>query len=204
MSVKLGDNSVITTQGKLNVEVSLNNVKKRVWFAILPLMSSQVVVGMPFFKTFGIVLDLAERRFQMRRSDRSPNAWYSCRDLPPSYTAHALLRQLQVELEVKTKDPIVSIPYELNEDEKKRLDGVLGEFPTVFSEGLGQAQLEPVTIELEEGARPKRQMPYRTTGQKLAQLKEIVEEMVQEGILEKGHSSWASPSFLVKKGDTGK
>ena len=55
------------------------------------------------------------------------------------------------------------------------------------------------TIELRPGAGPVKQRPYHIQGERREALVKIVDQLIEEGKLEPGRSSWSSPAFPIPK-----
>ena len=84
-------------------------------------------------------------------------------------------------------------PWELNR-------GVLmDECPSLFSTSLGNAKCTPYDNELSD-TRPVRSAPYRCAPPKLQIFKQVVNELLEQGVVRPGKSQYASPAFLVSIG----
>ena len=77
--------------------------------------------------------------------------------------------------------------------------GIIAEFPTLFSSTLGSARVTPYEIELSDMA-PVRSPPYRCAPPKLEIFRGIVNELLEQGVVRPSKSPYASPAFLVPKG----
>ena len=92
---------------------------------------------------------------------------------------------------------------DITRDEKRALIATLKKFPKLFGGGLGQVNIEPVTIELQEGIKPVRQRYYSVPHAFERPMKKEIQRMVAIGVLEKllhdDDSPWASPSFCQAK-----
>ena len=83
--------------------------------------------------------------------------------------------------------------------EKEKTRNILLKYKSVFKrEGKQCMQVGEHRLELKDYT-PIRQRPYRTnwTSQKI--IDETVEQLLEEGIISKSDSDWASPVLLVKK-----
>jgi hypothetical protein len=76
------------------------------------------------------------------------------------------------------------------------------EFPALFSSNLGTAKCAPYEIELLDSA-PVRSSPYRCAPPKTAIFRDMVNELLQQGVVRPSKSPYASPAFLVPKRDGG-
>ena len=77
--------------------------------------------------------------------------------------------------------------------------GIIAEFPTLFSSTLGSARVTPYQIELSDMA-PVRSPPYRCAPPKLEIFRGIVNELLEQGVVRPSKSPYASPAFLVPRG----
>ena len=57
-------------------------------------------------------------------------------------------------------DEKVNTMAELNAHQKKQLTKTLKNFPALFSGGLGTIDIDPIHLEIDQGARPKYSKPY--------------------------------------------
>jgi len=76
------------------------------------------------------------------------------------------------------------------------------EYPSLFSSSLGTAKCTPYEIELSD-ATPVRSPPYRCSPPKLQIFKQMVNELLAQGVLRPSKSPYASPAFLVPKNSGG-
>ena len=73
-------------------------------------------------------------------------------------------------------------------------------FPELFSGGLGTIDIEPIHLEIEEGARPKHSKPYPVPKAYEEVTKKECMRFCDIGVLEEAnHSQWAAPSFVQPK-----
>jgi len=79
---------------------------------------------------------------------------------------------------------------------------LMGEFPSLFSTSLGIANCSPYDIELSDTA-PVRSPPYRCASPKLQVFKQIVNELLEQGVAGPSRSQYASSAFLVLKNGGG-
>jgi len=76
------------------------------------------------------------------------------------------------------------------------------EFPALFSSTLGTAKCAPYDIELLDSV-PVWSSPYRCAPPKTAKFRDMVNELLQQGVVRPSKSPYASPAFLVPKRDGG-
>jgi hypothetical protein len=92
-----------------------------------------------------------------------------------------------------------NIPH-LNEFEKNQVRTVLYRFESLFEGKLGLWDTPPISLELEEGAKPFHARAYPIPHVHEATTRKEVERLCREGVLEKdSDSAWAAPTFIVPK-----
>jgi hypothetical protein len=89
----------------------------------------------------------------------------------------------------------------VEENQKDQLIKLLNEFRDCFAcsiEELGCAKSERMVIQLTDDT-PFSHRPYRMSASEIAQVKKIVDELLECGIVRESQSEYASPSLLVQK-----
>jgi len=81
-------------------------------------------------------------------------------------------------------------------------DVLMTEFPHFFSSSLRTAKCVPYDIEL-SNTTPVRLPPYRHAPPKLQIFKQVVNELLEQGVIRPSKSQYASPAFLVPKNGGG-
>ena len=76
------------------------------------------------------------------------------------------------------------------------------EFPSLFSTSLGTTRCAPYDIELTDDI-PVRSPPYRCAPPRLRVFRQLVDELLEQGVIRPSKSQYASPAFLVPKSGTG-
>ena len=100
--------------------------------------------------------------------------------------------------EVDESPPLIN-PTLLSTD-IEAIDQIVSDFSDVFSSKPGRTDLVEHRIETGR-ARPIRQAPYRLAYAYRATVKQELDEMEPDGIIESSTSEWASPIVLVPKKD---
>ena len=76
--------------------------------------------------------------------------------------------------------------------------GLLRSFPALFSERLGTVRGMVCHLDLTD-SHPVRSRPYQCSPPRLQLLREIVQDLLDKGVIRKSYSQYASPAFLVPK-----
>jgi transposase InsO family protein len=71
-------------------------------------------------------------------------------------------------------------------------------FPALFSGGLGSVRNMVCHLDLIDNI-PVRSRPYQCSPPRLQQLRDIVDDLLDKGVIRKSYSQYASPAFLVPK-----
>jgi hypothetical protein len=79
-----------------------------------------------------------------------------------------------------------------------KLESLVNEFPALFSSELGAAKCTPYDIELSVAKRV-RSPPYRCAPPKLGVFREMIDDLLEKGVIRPSKSPYASPAFLLPK-----
>lgn len=89
---------------------------------------------------------------------------------------------------------------ELTEKQKTDLEQLINEFRPIFSEQPGKTTVTEHVIDTGR-VNPISQQPYRIPLARREVVKDLIDKMLEDGIIEESHSAWASPIVLVDKTD---
>jgi hypothetical protein len=78
------------------------------------------------------------------------------------------------------------------------ITALIRSFPALFSDKLGTVKGMVCHIDLSDTI-PVRSRPYQCSPPRLQILREIVQDLVEKGVVKKSYSQYASPAFLVPK-----
>jgi hypothetical protein len=108
-------------------------------------------------------------------------------------------------------EPVVTAQGVSNHAKVKQLDAsqgsempVVNEFPDVFPEelpGMPPDRDIEFVIELNPGTTPIYKTPYKMATPKLAELKEHIKKLLEEGFIYPSSSPWGAPVIFVPKND---
>ena len=88
----------------------------------------------------------------------------------------------------------------LSNSQRKRFFALLRRYPTLFSDQLGHCSLVEHSVDTGT-AKPIRSAPRRIPPHLESEVKQQVQSMVDQGVLEPSDGTWSSPVVLVKKKD---
>jgi hypothetical protein len=83
-------------------------------------------------------------------------------------------------------------------DGSRKLDQLVLSFPRLFSNQLGTVKGMVCCLDLTDEV-PVRSRPYQCSPPRLQALREIVQDLLEKGVIKKSFSQYASPAFLVAK-----
>ena len=88
-----------------------------------------------------------------------------------------------------------------HETHRHEIIELLREFEGIWSGRGGTISIAKHWIDLEEGARPIYQQPYRAGHRARAIEKAEIGRMLEQGVIEPASAEWASPVFFIPKKD---
>jgi len=161
-------------------------------FKILPNGPFPVILGLDFLQHSQMTLDVCSKSFRFTFAPEVVGTFGA--DMFGN-EEDAFLRELCVNATQLTTLAHVR-PRELC------AEALQEEYPNLFSSSLGTAKCMPYEIELCD-ATPVRSPPYRCGPPKLQILKQMVNELLSQGVIRPSKSPYASPAFLVPKNSGG-
>ena len=99
-------------------------------------------------------------------------------------------------------DEVVIDGSKMSGDEKERFWDVLGRYKSMFDGHLGHSNLVTHTIDMGDSRQDEwdiRQAPRRIPPHLRDEVKEALDELVSQGVLEESEGTWASPICLVRR-----
>ena len=109
-------------------------------------------------------------------------------------------RILDVNYEaINIREHVASLEY-LDRDQKTLLVETLTRHPQLFSGGLGELKIKPISLELIKGAKPYHARPFPVPKAYESVTKKEIERLTSIGVLRQSHDSeWAAPTFIQPK-----
>lgn len=92
----------------------------------------------------------------------------------------------------------------LSPEQKKRFDDLINGFSDVITDRIGTAKVEPYKIKISDKIAPFRQRPYFLSPEKMKIMRETVQDLLNQGVIEKSVSEYSSSAFLRPKKEPGK
>ena len=192
--VRLANSVPCTPSGTTWLTIGFRGKRFYQKFAIIPDLSSPLVMGMDFMKRASIVIHVPTRTVLMD-------------DEPPYFDELEEDSLDATYLEGGTMMPLTDSPSALHdkveqanlaEDEKTELLKLIDDYSDLFSGNLGRTSLTEHVI-VTEDAKPVNLPPYRTSPVKKQIIEEQIEKMLQDDIVEPASGPWAAPVVIVNR-----
>lgn len=188
-SIKVANGKTSPIQGLVEVTITLENISRVVSFVVVPELDHEVILGIDFWRLFGLRPDVSNMTCLVRDFSPTKN---------PSLS-QTILSQDQVDF-IEVADLVVSADM-LSPGESMSLESVLSKYKSTLGRSeLGCTSLIKHSIDTGD-AKPIRRR-YHSYSPKLVEVLHTgLEEWLKQGVVEKSSSPWASPVLLVKKHD---
>lgn len=185
---RLANGQVLPLIGRIRGSVVIDRFSWPVRFVLAKNLSTQIILGCDFMQQTGLILDYSSGTFHFKFSPDTIIGFCSCRR--PLALNHIAIEQEQVRMD------------HLRPEEADLLRKLLDRYPDLFSERLGVTSLLQYKILLSDDI-PVRHAPYRLSPPKMNILRSKIDQMLRDGVIRPSTSPYASPVFLVPKGQGG-
>lgn len=157
-------------------------------FLVSSMLGLQCILGADFVAQSGLVLDLkgGVGFFKFNRAV-----------LVPLVQAHDDSETV-LEVDCPAESPTVDPYAHLNPDQREQVVQLCKRFPEVLTKKLGLTDLMEYRIRLLSN-KVERSHPYKLAPPKMDILRETVDRLLEQGVIEPSRASYASPAFLVPK-----
>jgi hypothetical protein len=183
---------VVSEVVELNIKIQGFSWKRP--FQILTDCPVPCILGIDFLTAAKLNIDFFARRYSFRFCSEKEFEFESF-DLAEisSLTFPVLTRQVS--------SPVCGSLIAIS-SESVELEKLMSNFPGLFSEQLGTVKGMVCQIELSDPT-PVRSRPYQCSPPRLRILRELVNDLLNKGVIRKSFSQYASPAFLVPKSGGG-
>ena len=126
----------------------------------------------------------------------------SVSDCPPNKSVD-FSDPVEKSIKLHNSDVLLNLDRKLNhlpEEERTVIKQLIEEFVGLFPDVPGKTIAAHHDVDVGD-AHPIKQHPYRMNPIKLAAMRQEVQYMLQNGIIEQSQSQWSSPCILVPKPD---
>ncbi|XP_031472818.1 uncharacterized protein LOC116245329 [Nymphaea colorata] len=191
-------------EGK-NMEVVIKKKPFKIDFLVIPLDGVDLILGMPWFFTLGII-SWDVKNFSMTFTPDGEDEPMTLQGITSTTRPKAALRAIEADQPacwVMALATDVPSREEHEEIVPPRIQSVLDRYEDLFEEpkGLPPPRSYDHRIVMTQGAEPVNVRPYRYGYNQKAEIERLVKEMLESGIVQPSSSPFSSPVLLVKKKD---
>jgi hypothetical protein len=213
----------MTTTKKANIEFrlpELSNSKTITWSCHVDETTKaintpyDIILGLDFMTELGLVVDFSTRTIKWDESimEMKPRGSLDNKETlellysmtqEPTVLQKAEERQNRIldadYSKVELKDYTDSLDY-MSKSEQEKLREVLSQFPTLFGGGLGRLKIDPIHLELKEGAKPYHAKPFGIPKAYESTTKKEIERFEKLGIWKRvRENAWTAGTFIQPK-----
>lgn len=176
-------NNNIDIMGQCDIKIKVYNYSWKVSFLIAKNLVWKVILGSDFIKKSNMVLDLSTDSCHFKFS---PGIKIELNNNPTVISSNI------------NKEIVVGCNQAGNEIRK-----LIEDYPSVFTNKIGTAVDFSVTLRLRD-SEPVKQKCYPLSPPKHEIVKNIIDDLLKQDIIRPSLSSYASPSFVIKKPNSDK
>lgn len=93
---------------------------------------------------------------------------------------------------------------EMSDEVRENFQKLLRDYGDVVTGKIGKAKVAPYKLRVSKDIKPFRMRPFQMTPDKVRAMREIINELLSSGVIEKSQSEFSSNCFLVPKREKGK
>ncbi|XP_031488870.1 uncharacterized protein LOC116256612 [Nymphaea colorata] len=192
------------SEGK-NMEIVIKKKSFRIDFLVIPLDGVDLILGMPWFFTLGII-SWDVRNFSMTFTPDGETESMTLQGITSTTRPKAALRAIEAAQPacwVMALATDVPAKEEQEEIVPERIQKVFDQYGDIFEEPKGRPPPRSYDhkIIMTQGAEPVNVRPYRYGYNQKAEIERLVKENLESGIVQPSSSPFSSPVLLVKKKD---
>lgn len=209
------DHTQYSCIGYANIPITFRDVTKVVSVVIVPEISRNLILGINFWKIFGIrpMMQGASGLEEVAEIGVLPNL--ETQQASFHFFIHPIdslpvieqttpddsldISGLELPESSETTPETIETEHELTKQERKDLTEVVRLFPCTSDNFLGRTQLLQHEIILREEAKPRRQPVYRCSPSIQAEMDREIERYKKLDAIEECSSEWANPLVPVRK-----
>ncbi|XP_043659593.1 uncharacterized protein LOC122624186 [Drosophila teissieri] len=176
------DRSII---GRVHVPVKFKGVEKVLTFYVCPYREQELYLGIDFWRKFAL----------------APAIFGELPATKPKANVEELWDATNPWLDGKAGKESVIEEWNLQEEDKNRLEAVKKEFLAFEDVGLGKTSVETHRIQLVEGAEPFKDRYYPQSPAMQEIVWAEVDKMLELGVIEVSESPWSNRTTVVRRPD---
>lgn len=182
--VRTADGKTQEVKGWVEVDISFKGQTKPIKLFIIPTISSRLILGIDFWKSFNLVPNIIS----------SVDIFENPLPIDESSLIHKPEFDRTEDLNSECTEPFVP----LSSDQRSQLDVVISMFPNFEKQGLGRTNLIKHRINI-GNASPIKQRFYPVSPAVEKIIYKEIDRMLDLGVIEESSSPWSSPMRLVLK-----
>jgi hypothetical protein len=181
----------------ITLRCSVGPCTKRFQFKILDKGPYEAILGLGFLTETQMIVDAGHREYHFASAPSESRKFESQGGLQsePDHRVTPGVLAREIEKEQRPRGAQGGPESSLREE-------IIRDYPMLFSGELGTAKGMQYEIDLID-TQPVRSRPYHCAPPKLAMLKEFVQDLERQGVVQASQSPYASPAFLLTKPDGG-
>jgi hypothetical protein len=181
------NSSKLDISHSVKLKIKIENFSWKFNFLISDVLSIPVILGADFIKHSQLIVNIFDNLF-----------WFNFK---PDYKFN-LVNFKNYPLTIANLETKVK-KFEFNEqkfsdNERKQLINLIEEYPDVLTTRLGKSTLGEYNIRLADNT-PVKRAPYQLSPPKMQIMRNKIDSLLKEGVIEPSNSCYSSPSFLVDK-----
>ncbi|KAF5469943.1 hypothetical protein F2P56_010498 [Juglans regia] len=204
LQVRVANGDKLVSSGSCEEVIKVQDSKFRIPFHVLALGGCDIVLGVQWLKTLGLIcwdFNSMSMSFTVGQSKITLHGLKSDGMKLQNGEGNlksALVRQQGWFLQLRTEDSIEKPGSQVHEVEE-----LLQGFEHVFAEPVGLPPIRSFDhhIPLREGTGPVSIKPYRYPHYQKTEIENIVQDLLKSGVVRPSQSPFSSPVLLVKKSD---
>ncbi|XP_043063215.1 uncharacterized protein LOC122319687 [Drosophila yakuba] len=171
--------------GRVHVPVEFKGVEKVLTFYVCPYLEQELYLGIDFWRKFAL----------------APAILGEIPATKPKANVEELWDATNPWLDGKAGKESVIEEWNLQEEDKNRLEAVKKEFLAFEDVGLGKTSVETHRIQLVEGAEPFKDRHYPQSPAMQEIVWAEVDKMLELGVIEVSESPWSNRTTVVRRPD---
>jgi len=185
-TIETANKSKITVRTEAEVHLKVNDLSWDYTFWVVPNLPFQLILGFDFMKFSKMSVNISESKITF--------------DFPGNEKTFCLLD----ENEIPTSEKIDLGDSPLSAEQKAEFDKLMEEFADVVTDKIGRANTEPYKLRISKEIVPFRQKPYHLPPDKVRVMRETIQDLLNQGVIEKSTSEYSSSAFLRPKKEPGR
>lgn len=177
-----GEKVVVRKEVRLHLKIGVFSWVYNFW--VVNKLPVDVILGYDFFRFTKLKLDTERGEIKF--------------DFAPGHVTLYLADSKVIEVPKPKMDD-----SELTSEEREAFDNLLTRYQDVITTRIGRARTQPYELKVREPVKPIRSKPFQMNPERLRAMRQIVHNLLEQGVIEPSTSEFSCNSFLVPKKDPG-